>query len=249
MTDELKEMTLEELSHFNGENGAPVYVAYEGHIYDLTESKRWRKGTHMNRHHAGTDLSGELSSAPHTIDLLKKFPIVGTLIAKEEVREDIPGWIVNLLNRFPFLWRHPHPIFVHFPIVAFILSPLFTLLFLYTGYEPFEYTAFHLLGAGILFSVLAVITGFLTWWFNYKTRPMTLVTLKITLSAIVIVTGVIDFIWRWNHPGILDHLAGVSILYLVAVLLLLPLVSIVGWAGAELTFPTHVGGRVQAKKR
>ena len=57
MEDTLKEFTREELSRFNGEDGKPVYIAFEGKVYDASGSNLWKTGLHMRRHQAGTDLS------------------------------------------------------------------------------------------------------------------------------------------------------------------------------------------------
>ncbi len=62
MADTLREFTREELRGYDGQDGKPVYVAYEGRVYDLSESKMWRTGTHMKKHAAGTDLTGEIGN-------------------------------------------------------------------------------------------------------------------------------------------------------------------------------------------
>ncbi len=71
--------TRQELEQFNGQNGAPVYVAWSGSVYDVSQSYHWRKGSHWTVHSAGLDLTEELRQAPHGPDLLNKFPIVGTI--------------------------------------------------------------------------------------------------------------------------------------------------------------------------
>ncbi|MFO7555034.1 MAG: cytochrome b5 domain-containing protein, partial [Desulfobacterales bacterium] len=67
----MKEFDVEELARYNGENGNPVYVAYQGNVYDVSESKLWRTGMHMKRHHAGRDLTADIQSAPHEPDVLE----------------------------------------------------------------------------------------------------------------------------------------------------------------------------------
>jgi len=73
------EFTLEDLKKFNGKNGTPAYVACDGKVYDVSDSFLWRDGEHQVTHKAGGDLSDEISKAPHGIELLEKFPIVGIL--------------------------------------------------------------------------------------------------------------------------------------------------------------------------
>ena len=68
----MKEISQEELAGYNGENGKPVYVACDGKVYDVTESKLWRKGNHMKRHNAGSDLTTDIQAAPHEKDVLER---------------------------------------------------------------------------------------------------------------------------------------------------------------------------------
>ncbi len=75
----MKIINLEELKKFNGKNGNKAYIAYKGGIYDVTESFLWKGGKHQVTHYAGTDLTGKLQKAPHRIESLEKFPIIGKL--------------------------------------------------------------------------------------------------------------------------------------------------------------------------
>ena len=74
----MKVFTTEDLKKYDGTNGI-AYVAYQGKVYDVSKSYQWKKGVHQIRHHAGLDLTAALKQAPHTPDLLFKFPVVGTL--------------------------------------------------------------------------------------------------------------------------------------------------------------------------
>lgn len=71
--------TLEELSRYNGKNGAPIFVACQGKVYDVSRSFLWQSGTHQVLHTAGADLTRSLDQAPHDVDVLARFPIVGML--------------------------------------------------------------------------------------------------------------------------------------------------------------------------
>ncbi len=77
------EFTLEELELFDGREGRNCFIAYNGEIFDLTESKLWKDGTHMGRHNAGSDLTYALKSAPHNADVLKRFQKVGVLVSSD----------------------------------------------------------------------------------------------------------------------------------------------------------------------
>lgn len=75
----MKDMTLAELAAFNGRSGQPAYVAYNGVIYDVTESAMWGDGDHEGMHQAGTDMTAEHDDAPHDV-YVTDFPEVGKLI-------------------------------------------------------------------------------------------------------------------------------------------------------------------------
>ena len=237
----MKEFDLESLSEFNGQDGKPVYIAHQGRVIDVSKSKFWMTGLHMKWHQAGKDLTTDIEAAPHGLEVLDRYPQVGVLKKKGEGERPMPRTLSQLLRRFPMLRRHPHPMMVHFPIV-FIFSPtLFNLLYLITGGRSFETTAWHCLGGGILFSPLAIGTGYFTWWLNYLAKPMRPVTLKIRLSILLMVISLFAFVWRILSPEILSSFTGGSILYFLLVLSLIPIVTIIGWLGASLTFPLEKG--------
>ncbi|MEM0997936.1 MAG: cytochrome b5 domain-containing protein [Bacteroidota bacterium] len=62
----------------NGQDRDEIWVSYRGIIYDVTESRLWRRGRHY-QHWAGQDLTEELRDAPHTAKVFKKFIIIGQL--------------------------------------------------------------------------------------------------------------------------------------------------------------------------
>ena len=78
-------LTLEELREFDGRSGRPVYVAYRGEIYDVSESPLWETGKHQGLHSAGSDLTEEIVNAPHAEEVLMRFPVVG------EIKQEDPS--------------------------------------------------------------------------------------------------------------------------------------------------------------
>ncbi len=192
----------------------------------------------MKRHSAGRDLTADIQAAPHGPEMLDRYPEVGTLYVKEAAEVTfLPKPLETLIARFPFLRRHPHPMVVHFPI-AFSVSPaLFYLIYLATDMNAFETTAFHCLGAGIFLSVPAALTGFLAWWINYQARPMRPVRIKIFFSALLVTVSLSAFFLHAFLPAVAISPAGERIIYLMLLLALIPIVSVIGWYGASLTFP------------
>jgi len=76
----MKKFTKKDLARYNGKNKAPAYVAYNGKVYDVSESFLWKNGKHQVFHKAGEDLTDALKKAPHGADMLEKFPIMGVLV-------------------------------------------------------------------------------------------------------------------------------------------------------------------------
>jgi len=234
----MQEFDSDELQKYDGTNGKPIYVAYKDKVYDVTKSKLWRAGSHMKRHQAGRDLTADIQGAPHEPDVLERYPEVGTL--KKEVPElEVPPWLDRLLNKAPMLRRHPHPMTVHFPIVFAFTTTVFNILYLITGIKSLEITAFHSLAAGILFTAVAISTGLYTWWLNYMAKPNRAVKIKMPLSLILLVIQIIAFVWRLNVPGVMDAIGGINMIYVLLVVSLFPMVVVIGWFGAHLTFPVE----------
>lgn len=75
----MREFTLDDLKQFNGRDGNPAYVAYDGTVYDVSESSMWDDGDHMGAHEAGMDLTAEHDDAPHDVHIVD-FPVVGKLV-------------------------------------------------------------------------------------------------------------------------------------------------------------------------
>ncbi|MFP4506112.1 MAG: cytochrome b5 domain-containing protein [Cyclobacteriaceae bacterium] len=76
----LKEFTRSQLALRNGQDREEIWIAYQGIIYDVSQSRLWRAGKHYE-HWAGQDLTEELAQAPHTDRVFSKFKAVGKLIS------------------------------------------------------------------------------------------------------------------------------------------------------------------------
>lgn len=243
----MRQIEKKELAENNGEQGKHCWVAYEGAVYDLTGSSLWDGGSHMGSHTAGHDMTREISDAPHGPETLERFPKIGILkeegAAEQEESSQPPpekksaGSFSGLFNRFPMLRRHPHPMTVHFPIVFMFSAPIFIILYLFFDVAGFELASFYCLGAGLIFIPLSMLTGYISWHINYNAHPIRAVAIKKVLSAILLGLDICAFIWRAYVPGILDPFTGTSLIYFLVVFAGLPLVIIIGWYGATLTFP------------
>jgi predicted heme/steroid binding protein/uncharacterized membrane protein len=232
--DKMKEFSAEELASYDGKDGRPAYIVFQGKIYDITKSPLWSKGLHMKRHSAGKDLTGEISAAPHGTEVLERYPQVGVLKkgAPEELRH-LPPILQNFLQMFPMARRHPHPMIVHFPIAFLMASSLFVLLYLIFKNPSFEITSFYLLILGAAASPFAMITGLLTWWINYRLKLTFFVKRKIQFSILLVIFEIILVLWR-SSPSQIS-----SPIYFAMMVLLTPIVSLLGYYGGQMTFPTE----------
>jgi len=158
MDQDTKEFSPEELRKQDGRNGSKVLIAHQGSVYDVSENKLWKTGTHMKRHQAGTDLTDEIKGAPHGPEVLEKVPQVGTLTPEQDsMDENVPDLLLKVLEKIPMLRRHPHPMTVHFPIAFCLTVPLFNFLYLVTKVQSFETTAFYMLILSLLSAALSLM--------------------------------------------------------------------------------------------
>ena len=149
----------------------------------------------------------------------------------------VPPCLERLLNRFPWLRRHPHPMLSHFPIVFMLSATFFSVLFVITGDKSFDDTAFYCLGAGLVTMPLAVATGLFTHWLNFSGSLLRTVNIEKALSYSVLTVSTAAFVWRWLNPNVLTNLTGINFIYFLMVLSLTPLVTANGYFGGMATFP------------
>ena len=234
----MKEFDEESLAQFDGRDGRPCCIAHGDRVIDVSASKLWKTGSHMKRHSAGNNLTQAIGAAPHGTDVLDKYPQVG-IFKKKNAKPFLPAPLEALMERVPFLRRHPHPMVVHFPMVFSMAPVFFYLLYLLTGERSFEATALHCLAADILFIVPAIATGFLTWWVNYQAKFMKPVRIKIYASFILLAVAATAFLWRILRPEAFAAFGTEAVIYFILLLSMAVLVSIIGFFGGGLTFPAE----------
>ena len=230
----MKELTTEELAAFDGKDGNPAYIAFEGKVYDVSGSRLWAKGTHMLRHLAGQDLTGSISAAPHGVEVFERYPQIGVLKKgpPEELRH-LPPTLQRLLQDFPMARRHPHPMLVHFPIAFHAGASLSALLYLLFSNPSFERFSLFLLLLGSFTSIFAFISGLFTWWVNYRLKLTYLVKRKVFFSIMLVILQALLLVWRSTASEISNPL------YFVLMLLLTPNVVLLGYYGGQITFPVE----------
>jgi len=232
-----RRFTQQELADFDGQDGRPAYVAYEGKVFDVTESKLWRKGKHVRVHFAGVDLTREMAAAPHEADVMDRMPQVGVIA--EEAGEaggpaEPPRWAQLVLD------RHPHPITVHFPIALGLVAALFILLSLvFGGWSAAPYlarAAFYNLVVSALTMAPAIATGLLSWYYNYSAVWTPIYRAKTALSIVLVVLTLAALALKLFVVG-----SGAGPAFWVYALLVLaqaPTVVALGYYGGKITFPS-----------
>jgi predicted heme/steroid binding protein/uncharacterized membrane protein len=229
----------DELGLANGANGSATLVAVEGKVYDISDSKKWTNGKHMNRHRAGKDLSADIVAAPHGTEVLERFEIVGDYEkGRSERVPGLQGRVDSWLDSHPFFRRHPHPAVVHAPIGLMMALPLFELAGLITGSTATEWAAYLCLILGLVSLPAAMATGYFTWWMNYDCRDSPTIRWKRRLAWTALPLALFAAVWRgllisdpivWDDPPVM--------IYCVITLALGCLVPLIGFLGGTLTFP------------
>lgn len=144
-----------------------------------------------------------------------------------------------ILEKYPSVWRHLHPLAVHFPIVFLFSAAIFNLVYLVTGAISFETSAFHFLGAGVLSLPPAMLTGELSRRLNYSKEPVQVFRIEIFYSRILLILSLTAFLWRGLNPHVLRNFRWTSLIYLLIILALPVLVTIISFFGGLLTFPLN----------
>ncbi len=78
MSQELTEYSRGQLALRNGQDMDEIWVAFKGVVYDVTNSRYWKKGHHYE-HWAGQDLTDEFKDAPHTVQVFERLEVIGKL--------------------------------------------------------------------------------------------------------------------------------------------------------------------------
>ncbi|MHB8869421.1 MAG: cytochrome b5 domain-containing protein [Thermoleophilia bacterium] len=74
-----RSFSLQELAEYDGRDGGESLFAFEGKVYDVTDSPMWIDGDHEGEHAAGEDLTAAMADAPHGVESFAGFPVVGVL--------------------------------------------------------------------------------------------------------------------------------------------------------------------------
>ena len=229
MSDTERQITEDELKECDGQEGRPAYIAFRGRVYDVSGSDLWSVGTHQFRHQAGKDLTADFAAAPHDESVLQRMPVVGRLVTAEQANRQ------PLLDAY--LDLHPHPVSVHFPIALTLASAAFLILHLVTGIDSLVDAAYYALLAGAVISPVAMLTGAVSWWFNYGHKLKSPFQGKAGLSlALAVVAVATVVLWALKRDALLEREA-LGWVYFALVMVMCGLVLSLGKLGGAMVFP------------
>jgi predicted heme/steroid binding protein/uncharacterized membrane protein len=226
-------MKKSDFQQFNGKDEKPAYIAYKGHIYNVSKSKHWKNGTHMNSHMAGEDLTGAFYGAPHGEEVIERLEKVGILEDEIEYSpaDERTEALRDLYRKF-----HPHPILIHFPIGSLFLGAVLQFLFLITRNSSLENAAFYAFVFGTLFEFPAVASGIISWWLNYDLTLTSIFKNKLIFSIILLITSCFIVIMRFCIADISFQVNIFSLIYNIAIFSSIIVLVILGYYGGKITW-------------
>lgn len=230
MTNDDKKVTPEQLAKNDGKDGRPAWMAVDGVVYDATESRLWRNGTHVRIHEAGSDLTQALKAAPHPPERLDKLTRVGTLAEPAPPPpapvDETPGF-ARLVYAM-----HAHPASVHFPIALCAIASLMVAVGLVIDCDSCLTVAQYNLALGMLLSPISIVSGIVDWKYQFGGRLTRIFQAKFILSVLFLVLGGLALVLQFSASG------QPSVVYKLLVLAMAPTALGLGFAGGRITFPS-----------
>lgn len=228
----------DDLEKFHGQDGEKAYVSYKGQVYDVTDSRLWKNGKHVNKHVAGMDLTEAMDAAPHGMEVLERFEQIDKLegfrVEKEKDKEKAKGKKA-LIKRLYKLF-HPHPMLIHFPMGLLGFVVIMQGMFLYMKKDSFELASVYALVVAVLFMFPTIASGMVSWWVNYELTVNKLFMNKLIFSFVLLVMGIVELYIRYSIPDVAYGAGGMSMFYHFMLLANIPVLAVVGFNGGKLSW-------------
>lgn len=231
-------MTIDELKQYNGKDGAKAYIAYKDVVYDVTDSPFWSGGEHEGMHFAGVDLTAQLANAPHGSEVFKELPVVAKLEGAKKTQEDQSDSNQSFKSKLSAWYKkyHPHPAIVHFPIALHLFAAGMDGLFLIAPKEAYVLGVFYTFFVATVMGFVAMIPGMLSWWVNYNFSMNRAFVIKLIVSTITLLLGVVAIGIYYENPQAVYEYSFEGVLYHAIVLVTGLNVIILGYYGGKITW-------------
>ncbi|MHB8203774.1 MAG: DUF2231 domain-containing protein [Desulfomonilaceae bacterium] len=235
----MKNFSVKEIHASDGKDGGPALVVVQEKVYDVSNSLKWKDGSHMRRHQAGQDLTTDIKSAPHGPEVLERVQLVGLYEAEpKSYGQGVRARAEMFVEKHPFFRRHPHPAVVHFPLALLMVSSLLEIMAIVSLSEKTEWAAYLVLTIGSVSLPVAMATGYFTWWLNYGAIDGPILKHKKRLAWLAAIWCVLAFVIRSFFLSDPLNIADPLVLaYLSLVVSLSAIVATIGFLGGKLTFP------------
>jgi len=234
--ESMQQFSEKELREYDGQEGKPAYIAYKGRVYDVTLSKFWKNGSHFKKHFAGSDLTAEMTNAPHSDEVFANFPCIGEFVVvsqtvNETKKERYRRW---------YAAYHPHPMIIHFPIALHYFSAGADVLFLANPSAKYESAVFLSFLIATVMGLVALITGVFSWWINYdfvKSKPFMIKLYGASFTLVIGLVPIIQMAMNSNIPfekgidGFIYH----SIIFVTVIS-----ITVVAYFGGKITWGAKV---------
>lgn len=228
----MQQFSEEELRHYNGQDGMPAYIAYNGQVYDVTLSKFWKEGSHFKKHFAGHDLTAEMANAPHSDEVFASYPCVGRFVpacpfTPENKKERYRQW---------YAVYHPHPMVIHFPIALHYFSAGTDVLFLSNPSVEYEAAVFLSFLIATVMGLVALMTGVFSWWINYDFSMSRAFVVKLIGAIFTLVVGLIPLAQKMMNPDVPFSTGVDGIIYHAIIFMTVISITVVGYYGGKITW-------------
>jgi predicted heme/steroid binding protein/uncharacterized membrane protein len=224
MENKPKYFTQKQLKEFDGKSGKPAYVAFKGKVYDVLKSPFWEGGEHTGRHFAGFDITLVMINAPHSEEVLRKFPVVGEM--KEESK--------TLKKRLEKL--HIHSMLVHFSIAFAFGIILLDLIYLITKDSSLEKASYYLLILLLIITPFSGLSGFFSFKVTYEGRRSRIFDRKIIFSIALAIMVIGCVVWRILVPDIWIEQIFLSYIYFIFLIGIAGITAILGHYGGKISY-------------
>jgi predicted heme/steroid binding protein/CheY-like chemotaxis protein/uncharacterized membrane protein len=218
--------TVAELAQYDGKEGRAAYIAFKGKVYDATSSHLWKDGIHREMHVAGRDMTEAITRAPHGEEVLGKLPILGNLMKKETIQQ-------QLLQKIDSL--HPHATVVHLSVASALAAPFTFSVWLFFGRTIFDEITLYLLLVGLITVPLSFLTGIISWMVSYESKATRVFNFKIALGILLFLINLATLVWRFTGYEVVLQRPG-SYLYLTSLVIQFTLTLILDYYGKDIVY-------------